>query len=184
MGTTTNYAFRYPAASDAADGPTQMQNLATDLDTRRFTDRQTAAWLRGAGGQTLTTAGTYYMVAFANEDLDSGPGGHDNVTNNSRYTVAATRGGVYFVQGGWGSTPPAQCSLTAALYKNGVVLNGTGSRSVSGGSALLTVNTKPWIGTLVAGDYIELAAMSDVNATVITSSSPYVPSLTIYRLMD
>jgi hypothetical protein len=34
MGTTTNYALPYPAASDAADGPTQIQALATAIDTK------------------------------------------------------------------------------------------------------------------------------------------------------
>jgi hypothetical protein len=32
MGTTTNYALRYPAETDAPDGATQIENLANDVD--------------------------------------------------------------------------------------------------------------------------------------------------------
>lgn len=183
MGTTTNYAFRYPAATDAADGPTQIQNLATDIDTRRYTDRQTAAQLRGSGGQTLTTANTFYVIAFANEDYDNGAG-HDNVTNNSRWTVPTGRGGTYWVQGGWGSAPPSTAYLSAQLYKNGVAIAGTTNRVVSSGSGSTSVPSRAWLGVLVATDYIELAAASDVASTVVSANSLYVPTLTIVRLMD
>lgn len=57
MPTTPTYAFRYPSASDAADGPTQMQNLATDVETI-LAGRFAARYVQKSADESVTSSTT------------------------------------------------------------------------------------------------------------------------------
>lgn len=184
MGTTANFAFPYPAASDAADGPTQIQALATALDTRRQTDRQTAAFLRATTGTVMTTADTNYMIGFNAEDYDNG-NGHDNTTNNTRWTVPTGRGGTYLIQGGWSPAGTSTGNITAQLYKNAAAISGTSNRMPPiGGGGTIGVSTRLWIGTLAAADYIELGAINSAAGLTTNVGTGFQATLAVLRLTD
>lgn len=58
MGTTSNYALPYPAATDPPDGATQIQALATAVDTNLKTvDNKVVAIPKIQAGQVSVTPG-------------------------------------------------------------------------------------------------------------------------------
>lgn len=84
------------------------------------------AQLVASAAQTVTN-NTWTALAFGSESIDS-HNGHDNVTNNSRWTCPTNWTGTYLVSGivSWagGSTGVR----AAAIAKNGNRINGTQSR--------------------------------------------------------
>jgi len=179
-GTTPAFAFRYPSLGDPPDGPTQIQNLATDVENKIVTMDSTIA-TNTANISTLTirpranirqTAvqsipnGAYTSISFQTEDYDT-PSGHDPVTNNTRYTAPITgkytfSGGVAFVANGSG--------LRGTRWaKNGTALNASASMFVTVGAGAASRITAQTIGVdLAAGDFVELQAFQDTGGAINT----------------
>ena len=83
-GTTSNYALRYPSETDAPDGATQIQNLATDAD---------AAIL----GATQTQ---YVQPLFARKSTDEGRASTTTLANDTSLVLTGLKaGGIYEVAG-------------------------------------------------------------------------------------
>jgi hypothetical protein len=181
---TPNYSFRYPYASDAADGPTQLLNLATDLDNRRYADRMCAAQLRATTATTLTTANVMYKIAFATEEFDT-DNGHDNATNNTRWTCP--RAGKYVLAGGFGCTPsgagPWMFMLAWHVSPVGQIDGGSARYQVTSTNQV-SFAAKTTITGLSVGQYVELGVMCDQASQTSSTSGPVQPTMTIYRLMD
>ncbi len=176
MPSTPNYAIPYPSVTDAPDGPSQMASLALQVDAQlalqvgNLTTLITTlanpprAQMRQIVAQGITT-GTWTSLTFTAEDLDS-HNGHDNVTNNTRYTGQVS--GVYLLDGGvWfdaNTTGVRMCRWA----KNGTVLVGSGVEAapVSGGQTALAA--KGYLVSLNVGDYVELQAWHNRGSTLNT----------------
>lgn len=164
MPTSPNYAFPYPALSDAPDGPAQLGALANAVDSELATQvnnltlsiaslaNPPRAQLRQIVAQTITTS-TWTALSFTAEDHDS-HNGHDNVTNNTRYVAPIN--GVYELAGGvWfaaNTTGVRFCRWT----KDGTILVGSGVEHmpVTGGQTGFAAKT--YQVSMNAGQYVEL----------------------------
>ncbi len=101
--------------------------------------------------QTGVALNTWTAVLFDVELIDT-HGGHDNVTNPSRYTIPAGRGGIWQFQGvvaiGVGTGYGGVC-----LAVNGVRVKGSAVAKASGAP---TVATPAKLVAVAAGDYVEV----------------------------
>lgn len=123
----------------------------------------------GSSVTTTATSGTTVGVAFNTEQFDT-DGYHDNVTNNSRFTVPAGLGGLYVVS----------CQFNLGLSGGngfaGLLLNGNFFFAGSGAIARFSVS-QPVL--LNAGDFVEAALRGisgDVTSSVLTGSASEVSS--------
>jgi hypothetical protein len=84
MGTTTNYSLPYPAETDAPDGASQIQSLATAVDTA----------ILGA------IAGQFVKPLFARKATDEGRASTTTLANDTSLVLAGlVSGGIYDVEG-------------------------------------------------------------------------------------
>jgi len=131
-------------------------------------ERPAARMLRTTGGNVAS--GSMTVLALNTEDFDT-HGGHDNVTNSSRYTVPIA--GVYRVSGsvGWAAQTSGSPNLRQAeLRKNGTTIPGSQGPAVSGATtSVCATNTVSVL--CAAGDYIELAGLQSSGSTVGTSTT-------------
>lgn len=135
---TTPLGFHYPANSDAPGGPSQIQQLATDLDTYL-----TPASVRmvGIASQTVS-ATTNIILAIAEDDF----GGWNSSTH--LWTVP--------IAGRYQVSAQTRCGLTAALVTCQLIVNGTSvmttsaSTSVAGANAGLSIARRFALGDTVA----------------------------------
>ena len=66
MGTTSNFALRYPALTDTPDGATQIQNLADDTDAAILA-QTTSEWVRPLTGYKAADTARASTIALAND---------------------------------------------------------------------------------------------------------------------
>lgn len=84
MGTTTNFALRYPAETDAPDGATQIQNLAEDVD---------AAIDVATGSQFVTPV-------FARKATDEARASNTTLANDTSLVLPGlVSGAIYEIEG-------------------------------------------------------------------------------------
>jgi hypothetical protein len=110
------------------------------------------AELTRTGTQAITTA-TFTSVQWDSEAVDS-LGGHDNATNNTRYTAPAGKAGWYrvmFIADMDGLNDAT--AVSARIAKNGVAGRATTNNSGSGGATLTTIVED--LVNLAVGDYVE-----------------------------
>ena len=81
MGTTSNFALRYPALTDTPDGATQIQNLADDTDAAILA-QTTPAWVKPIAA--VKTGGTSRASTTV---LTADPGLTTAVTAGATYDV-------------------------------------------------------------------------------------------------
>lgn len=164
MGTTPNYALRYPGSGDNVELWTHLQNLATDTDTaiagvagvRICKLRQAAVQAITDSTDTKITFGT----AAGNEDSDV-YGWHSLTVNNTRITPDRTGWYSVGITMNWEFNTALQY-VDAFIYKNGAVverlgnqqLPATGQNNVSKGGGCLTVP----LTVDTVGDYFEMGA--------------------------
>lgn len=173
--TTTNYGWTKPADTEVVDIDVLNANLDDqDLEIKRIDDYiidKPLAELRQATVQSIPNV-TFTSVTFDAEDIDT-EAGHDNVTNNSRYTVQAGKGGYYKLSGGVSINPSATGGRSTRWAKNGVAIAGsTCSLPVNSASHGSNIVARTKTVLLVPGDYIELQVFHSVGAaqnTTVTS---------------
>lgn len=90
MGTTTNFALRYPASSDTPDGPTQIQNLADDVDD--LLDIPYGHYYRNASADVAPADGTWLDIAIQQVTV---AGGGVSIADSRHLTVPVA--GIYVV---------------------------------------------------------------------------------------
>jgi hypothetical protein len=116
--------------------------------------------LKKSGNQTIT-AGSYQAITFTSEDIDT-DGFHSNVTNTSRITVPTGKDGKYliianFTYGNF-NTPKY-----LAIFKNGAQVDCLIAHQAN--SLTSTPYSMSGIVSLVATDYVEVMAYSDIQST-------------------
>ncbi len=157
-----------PEVPTLAPGIASTGDFAQIRDAVRFLQRPPLAMLRQTSAQSLANA-TSVAVQLNAEDVDSDVeevGGHDNSTNNTRWT--ARYAGWHWVAGGIGYDINSVGYRSADLGVNGVfthassalvpAVNGNSSR-VAGRGILV------W---LDVGDYIELYAFQTSTGALNT----------------
>ena len=122
------------------------------------------AKLRQSVAQSLTS-GAFAAITFNAEDVDSA-GGHDNVTNNSRYT--AQYAGWYFIPFTVGYATSAVGRRIGLLRVNGADVNGTGY-ATGAFATFATVVSAASLVFLNVGDYVEVFAYQDSGGALNTS---------------
>jgi hypothetical protein len=122
----------------------------------RFRHLNSMASVKQSGDQTLSNA-TVTAINFGAEDVDTDTL-HDNVTNNTRITVALT--GKYLIGGTLNYATNGTGVRQLRLHLNG---SGTPIR-ISAIGAITGDNSRPatvWLVSLTAADYIELHGYQD-----------------------
>lgn len=113
---------------------------------------------------------------------------HDTVTNNSRITIPASRGGTYVISGGCGISVP---SATMSQYAVWLKLNNTTKFAAAQWAAPVAANgingrnldfTVSSVYKLAVGDYIELVVRHEDSATPATTSGTSLPFLALQQL--
>lgn len=138
-----------------------------------FLQNLPAAELRQSSAQTIATA-TFTAITFNAFDLDddlAGTGGHDTVTNNSRFT--AQYPGWYRISGGIAFANSTTGVRIGQIRVNGTAVNG--SRAIvpaaSSGvhSMIVTVRTKQVFLNVL--DYVELYGYQDTGGNLNTDAT-------------
>jgi hypothetical protein len=124
-------------------------------------------WAAPASGSTYVGVGVYKSasqtlsnntitaITFDNEDFDT-DSFHSNVTNTSRFTIPAGKGGKYLVGGIVGYAHNATGARAVYLYKNGVAYNYVSQLGTVAQSPYGTHIPFNFVISLVATDYIEI----------------------------
>lgn len=116
--------------------------------------------------QSIATAAA---ITFDSETIDT-HGGHDNVTNNSRYTFQTT--GKYLVAGKVAWAASATTSYRQAYWQlNGSSFITYSSVEIAGANMLITVPAATMTLSVVAGDYISLFGGQNTGGALSTSVS-------------
>lgn len=158
-----------PGTHDFGSGAaTSTEMNAFVRDPLRFLLSPPIAELRQTAAQSIPNA-TYTAVAFNAEDVDSA-GGHDNVTNNSRYT--AVYPGWYQVSGASGFVANAAGRRITGWAVNGTTLTGSQLSSPNtGGVVDINVAARTMLAYLNVTDYVELLAYQDSGGALNTNSA-------------
>ncbi len=170
-----------PEAPTIYDGPVPSTTWNGFRDAIRFLQAKPIAQLRQTSSQTLTT-GTFTPIQFQAEafDLDpDGVGGHDNSTNNSRYT-ARYRG--YYVVGGLVTfNPNGTGARHVGLRVNGVDLVGSFKSVVPSAAEVIGASPHTMRIYLDVNDYVEVLAYqaSGGNLGTYVASAPWQSGMSI-----
>ena len=116
-----------------------------------------------SGLQSIPNA-AYAMLAFDSESFDNN-NFHDTVTNNSRITIPAGKGGNYLIIGKYSSQPSGTGQRISGIYKNGNTILTTVVYSPTSG-ADYAVPTAVTIENLAAGNYIEVRVYQNSGAAL------------------
>jgi hypothetical protein len=128
---------------------------------------------QNSGGSVGTSPAA---IPFQAEDFDT-DAFHDNVTNNTRLTVPAGKGGKYLIIGLINSGTASSAALSAYILLNGTTAIGTANGGGHSGLHGVCVST---VYTLVAGDYIEL--FGAVSSSTFTTSGDQQTAFSMVRL--
>jgi len=183
MPLTPVYGIPYPSLSDPPNGPAQMGALATEVENElirvdataasqgaRITTLETnvtappLAVLRQTVAQSIPHA-TQTAIQFNAEDLDTA-GGHDNVTNNTRYT--AQKAGKYLL-GGAVNTVSATGFRGVVWFKNGSAVPGSQIDSAPVAGSEWPVAARTIIVTLAVSDFVELRLFQDTGGGALNT---------------
>ena len=113
------------------------------------------------GSNQTITAGSYQAITFTTEDIDT-DGFHSNATNTSRITVPTGKGGKYLITANftYGNFNTAKY---LAIFKNGAQVDCLIAWEAN--SLTTTPYSMSGIVSLVATDYVEVMAYSDIQST-------------------
>jgi hypothetical protein len=162
-----------PIPPDFNDGTSSAAQLNQLRDAIRFALKPPNAMLRQTSAQTLTN-NVANAIQFNTHDFDidvDNVGGHDDVTNNTRYT--ARYPGIYAVSGGITFAANATGVRLAWLRKNGVDINSSSVELPACGGGLVTgIATRSVEVYLAEGDYVELIALENSGSNLLASVNP------------
>lgn len=145
--------------------PTTLYNQL--VAAMAFTLASPTAELRQTSSQTLTTS-TWTALQFQAEEWDldvDGIGGHDNVTNNTRYT--ARYPGRYLIASGYAPATSATGARGVRFAVNGIVVNASQILLPSVALGGFPSRTKQVY--LTDGDYVEAQAFQSSGGNLGTS---------------
>lgn len=159
-----------------ADGTLDSSRLNQVRDSWQFLANPPLAKIRQATLQSVANS-SFVSLTFDNEDFDSA-GGHDTVTNNSRYT--AVYPGMYEAAGGVTFAANATGRRMARWAVNGAVVAGSLS-GIPANASVIGFAARTVQVYLNVGDYIELMAFQDSGAALNTfvGNSEYQPTMTV-----
>lgn len=172
MPVTTKYALPYPSLDDPPNGPVQLQNLAERIETVISpVGSELPSFIGYASAAQSLASATLTPLALGAEVLDT-HNGHDNVTNNTRYTCQLA--GLYHVTGQVAFAINATGARALLIYKNAAEMT-------PGIRCALAPPTGNDIPTLVAsglvqlgvGDYLELRGYQNSGTTLTTYNGSY-----------
>lgn len=109
---------------------------------------------------------TLATIQFNNETLDSN-GGHDNTTNNTRYTFQ--RAGKYFIAGTAVFVANATGYRAASWMLNGIHVSGSEGSIPAVNGVPTAVHAQTTEINVVAGDFLELRAVQTSGAALNTA---------------
>lgn len=111
-------------------------------------------------------------IVFDAEDWDS-DGYHDTVTNNTRLTIPAGLGGLYFLTGGLAlANPSAATRVTAMIRKNGTTYLAGGGPTDNYGPSNQVWGSVGFVDLAVPGDYYELMGLNtEATQNIIAASA-------------
>ncbi len=153
------------------DNPTGLRQEIWDGSAwKTFYDGIEVAQLRNVNAFAIANA-AFTVIPFDAEDFDKF-GGHDNVTNNTRYTVK--KDGKYRISGGPSFAANAVGGRGGVWLKNNAQINGGQTMypvSAAGLNAIICM--RPVIVQCVITDYLEMAAYQNTGGnlnTIVTGS--------------
>ena len=121
------------------------------------------------GSQNLTTS-TATFINFDSEVFDVG-GYHDNVTNNSRFTVPAGKAGYYLLVASINFQSNATGLRYAVLYKNGTSINYvTRTSAINGAQMWVSVSG---IAYGAVNDYFQVEGFQSSGSTLTSGGSEF-----------
>jgi hypothetical protein len=172
-----------PSSHTFVDGVATSSEQNTYVrDPIAFLLRPPTAELRQIVAQTLTTA-VGGAITFTTEDLDSDPdgtGGHDNLTNPSRYT--ARYPGWYMVSGAVCFVANATGMRHAYLRVNGADVLGSVGSCTPSAADVVAANCRPRKVFLNQADYVELVGYqsSGGNLNTFVTTTPYQSGMSVH----
>src|SRR5215468_2532704 len=120
-----------------------------------------------ASGTSVTTGGTGVALAIDGEEIDSA-GGHDNVTNNTRYT--AQYAGRYLCIGACSWPSNASGRRQTSLKKNGTTEYLDANSTIGAVSGALRTQAVRHI-FLAVNDYVEVFGFQDSGSSLSTTGT-------------
>jgi hypothetical protein len=163
----------FPSTSSGAADANKVNKL--DGNGKNPVDFNAFEGVRAKQNAGTSVTVTYGAIPFQAEDFDTNTF-HDNVTNNTRLTVPAGKGGKYLITGHIASSTASTSALSAYIARNGTskALANGGGHSGTNGVCISTVLT------LVPGDYVELFAA--VSSSTMTTTGDDLTALSMVRL--
>jgi hypothetical protein len=117
---------------------------------------------------------TFVSLALDTETYDDG-GYHDTVTNNTRITIPANRGGKYIVGGQARFASAGGNQRFIRVLKNGTS-NVISNQNLIGSANVATINVCGIV-ALAVGDYVELQVFQDSGGAVnVTATADFSPT--------
>lgn len=161
--------------------------VITITDERDFLNRVRGVRAYHSVVQTCTT-GLYTPVNFNVERFDT-DGYHDNVTNNMRFTVPPSLGGLYaFGASGWWEVDAGTDERRLAIYLNGAAVIDALCESIiqAHGATLAVKHETQGIWVLAPGDYLEVRASqnsgTDLNLNAGGANDTRMQEFWMYRI--
>lgn len=176
MPTTPNYALRYPALSDAPNGPAAVQALAEDVENLGL--RCPLAVMYQSVGQSIPND-QWTPLQFTSETIDT-HGGHSTTANTSRWTCPSGWAGYYLIGGLYYPAVGVAGVRVAAVAKNGARSRGSVTRVQPCADSFGNGVTTQALVQLAAGDYVEIHALHTQGAAMGTfTGDPETSSMNV-----
>jgi len=165
---STALGLPYPSSTSAVNPPSDIQALAAAVDTlMTLLVTKVRFHIVQVGVAQNIPNGTGDVVTF-NTEIQDTAGGHDLVTNTSRYTVQSGHGGLWLLGGkmSWdGNTTNRRIGL---FRKNGSITIEGSYVSMPPATTTGILPMPAIIANLSAGDYVELHQNQDSGGTRTT----------------
>jgi len=153
-----------PALPTVVGGVYTSSQVSQIVQVSAFLLARPAAELRQATTQSIPDS-TWTSLSFDTEDLDSA-GGHDNVTNNSRYT--AQYAGWYLLGGGYNPNINGTGIRGTRWMVNGTAVNASGTVQAATSATGAGYPSRMKRVFLNVGDYVELQVFQSSTAPLGT----------------
>lgn len=170
-----------PTPPTIRDGIVPSSTWNQFRDAINFLQLPPLAQLRQTSVQSLPN-NTWTAITFNAEDVDTdvdGTGGHDTVTNNSRFT--ARYAGWYQLSGAAGFAANGTGLRGARWLVNGIALNAGGTVLPAGSGSFTVVPAAVEKVYMNIGDYVELQALQSSGGALDTAIASTVQSTMAVR---
>jgi hypothetical protein len=160
--TTTNFALRYPSSASTVAVHTDMQNLATDVDTQLLAVKNPPASVLTRNTNLSINSGVFTDVTWPTEEFDNA-----SLSAAGGATITIPAGGTGFWQVSanviWAANAAGTRSLV--LQVNGVAPPGAGVEQPPSGSSATRQGFSVGI-KLTAGDVIKVQGFQSVGGAI------------------